>query len=137
MQKKNEAKWTTVFGQYLREKKMYGFFELKHTVKDYFPFSAIELVQYDGLQATEKNGLVWKLSDQDSREKPCDTLSIPPLPSYVVIKFIDGFYLINIKDIVKMREDGEIAITKSKAEQLAEKIIKVEVKQKKADGEDN
>jgi len=131
MPHKNEAKWTTVFNQYLKEKKLYGFFELKHTVLEYLPFSKIEVVQYEGLQATAKNGLVWKLSDQDMREKPCDTLSIPPLPSYVVIKFIDGFYLINIKDIVKMREDGEIAISRSIAEKIAEKIIKVELKKKK------
>ena len=131
MTHKNEARWTTVFNQYLREKKLYGFFELKHTVLEYLPFSKIETVQYDGLQATAKSGLVWKLSDQDMREKPCDTLSIPPLPSYVVIKFIDGFYLIDITDIVKMREDGEIAISRSKAEQIAKKIIKVELKKKK------
>jgi len=131
MTHKNEARWTTVFNQYLREKKLYGFFELKHTVLEYLPFSKIEAVQYDGLQATAKSGLVWKLSDQDMREKPCDTLSIPPLPSYVVIKFIDGFYLIDITDIVKMREDGEIAISRSKAEQIAKKIIKVELKKKK------
>jgi hypothetical protein len=131
MTNKNEARWTTVFNQYLREKKLYGFFELKHTVLEYLPFSKIEAVQYDGLQATAKSGLVWKLSDQDMREKPCDTLSIPPLPSYVVIKFIDGFYLIDITDIVKMREDGEIAISRSKAEQIAKKIIKVELKKKK------
>jgi len=131
MTHKNEARWTTVFNQYLREKKLYGFCELKHTVLEYLPFSKIEAVQYDGLQATAKSGLVWKLSDQDMREKPCDTLSIPPLPSYVVIKFIDGFYLIDITDIVKMREDGEIAISRSKAEQIAKKIIKVELKKKK------
>jgi len=134
--RKNEQKWTTIFNQYLREKKLYGFFELKHTNLDYLSFSKIEIVQYDGLQATAKNGLVWKLSDQDMREKPCDTLSIPPLPSYVVIKFIDGFYLININDIVKMREEGEIAITKGRAEQIAEKIIKVELKKQKNGEED-
>lgn len=128
--KKNEAKWTTIFNQYLKEKKMYGFFELKYTNLDYFPFSKIEIHQYDGLQATEKNGLIWKLSDQDMREKPCDTLSISPLPSYLVIKFEDGFYMIRIGEIVKMREDGEIAITKKRSEEIAEKIIKLELKKK-------
>ena len=84
---KKEAKWNTILNQYLREKKFYCFYELKQTELDYFPFSKIETVQYEGLQATEKNGLVWKLSDEDQREKPCDGMSIPPLPSYLVIKF--------------------------------------------------
>lgn len=119
----HEAKWTTVFNQYLREKKMHGFFELKQTATESFPFSKIESVQYDGLQATERNGLVWKLSDQDMRQKPCDTLSIPPLPSYVVIHFTDGFYFIRIKDIVEMREEGKISITHKMAKNKAEKIV--------------
>ena len=120
---KREAHWQTLFNQYLREKKPYGYYELKQTIKDYFPFSKIETVQYEGLQATEKDGLVWKLSDADMRPKPCDTLCIPPLPSYIVIHFVDGFYFIRIKDIVKMREDGKIAITKDQAKDMAEKIV--------------
>jgi hypothetical protein len=120
---KNEAKWNTIFNQYLREKKMYGFFELKVTVTETFPFSKIESVQYDGLQATEKGGLIWKLSDMDMRPKPCDVLSIPPQPSYIVIHFIDGFYFIRIKDIVEMREEGKISITHEMARNKAEKIL--------------
>lgn len=120
---KKEASWQTVWNQYCREKKIYGFFELKQTIKDTFPFAKIEIVQYDGLQATEKNGLVWKLSDEISRPKPCDSFSIPPLPSYVVIKFEDGFYMIRIGVIVAMREEGLISITREQAERVAEKII--------------
>jgi hypothetical protein len=120
---KQEAKWQVMFNQYLREKKIYGFFELKQTKADSFPFSKIETVQYEGLQATEKNGLVWKLSDEDRRPKPCDGFSIPPLPSYLVIKFIDGFYMIRFGKIVEMRDTGRISITKNEASQLAEKII--------------
>jgi hypothetical protein len=122
---KKEAKWNTILNQYLREKKFYCFYELKQTDLDYFPFSKIETVQYDGLQATEKNGLVWKLSDEDQREKPCDGMSIPPLPSYLVIKFKDGFYMIRFKEIVHLRELGIISVTRSLAEKLSEKIIKV------------
>jgi len=123
MQQHNERKWTTVFNQYLREKKMYGFFELKYTIFESFPLSKIETVQYDGLQATEKNGLVWKLSDQDMREKPCDVLSIPPLSSYIVIKFLDGFYVIRIREIVDLKERGCVSITREMAQNIAEKII--------------
>ena len=94
---KKEAKWQTVWNQYVREKKLYGFFELKQTDLESFPFSKIETVQYEGLQATEKHGLVWKFSDTDMRPKPCDSVSIPPLPSYLVIKFKDGFYMIRFQ----------------------------------------
>ena len=122
---KNEAKWQTVFNQYLREKKHHGFFELKVTLTNSLPFSKIETVQYDGLQATEKGGLVWKLSDQDQRPKPCDTLSIPPLPSYLVIKYPDGFYFIRIGEVVKLREEGGISISLEQAKRLAERILYV------------
>lgn len=126
---KKEANWQILFNQYLREKQskgeMYGFYELKQTIKDTFPFSKIEINQYDGLQATERAGLVWKLSDQDQRQKPCDTLSIPPLPSYLVIKFPDAFYCIRIKEIVKLRDSGMIGITQDEAKKRAEKIIHI------------
>lgn len=122
---KKEAKWQTVFNQYLREKNMYGFFELKQTDLDTFQFSKIEKVQYDGLQATEKHGLVWKLSDEDTRPKPCDCLSIPPLPSYLVIKFKDGFYVVRFQKIVELRDKGIISISRAEIEKIADKIIKI------------
>lgn len=123
---KKEAKWQVIFNQYVREKKLYGFFELKQTILEYFPFSKIEKVQWEGLQATEKNGLVWKFSDTDMRPKPCDSISIPPLPSYLVIKFLDGFYMIRFEKIVELKDEGKISISRSMAEKLAEKIIKLD-----------
>jgi hypothetical protein len=104
---------------------MYGFFELKQTDAEILPFSKIEIVQYDGLQATEKKGLVWKLSDQDQRQKPCDCLSIPPLPSYLVIRFKDGFYIIRFQKIVDMRDNGAMSISRVDAAKIADKIIRV------------
>jgi penicillin-binding protein-related factor A (putative recombinase) len=125
--KKPEAKWQIIFNQYLREKRkkgeMYGFYELKQTTRNSLPFSKIEIHQYDGLQATEKEGLVWKLSDEDRRQKPCDTICIPPLPSFIVIKFPDAYYIIRIKEIVKLREGGGISITVQQAKDVAEKIL--------------
>ena len=118
-----EAKAQIEFNQYLREKKFHGFFELKYTESEIFPFSKIETVQYDGLQATEKNGLVWKISDEDRRPKPCDCLSIPPLPSYLVIKFKDGFYVIRFQKIVDLRDKGVISISRVDVEKIADKII--------------
>ncbi len=122
---KKEAKWNTILNQYLREKKLYCFFELKQTVTESFALAKIERVQFEGLQATEKSGLVWKWSDQDQREKPCDGASIPPLPSYLVIKFKDGFYMIRFNKIVELRDNGVVSISRTQAESLAERIIKL------------
>lgn len=121
--KKHETEAQVAFNQYIRERRTYGYYELKHTDRDYFPFSKIEQVQYDGLQATEKTGLVWKLSDQDSRPKPCDSFCTPPLPSYLVIFFGPAFYFIRIGIIVKMREAGKLSITLEEAKKMAEKIV--------------
>lgn len=122
---KKEAKWNTVLNQYFREKKFYCYFELKATDKESFPFSQIRKVQDEGLPALEKNGLVYKWSDEISRPKPCDGASLPPLPSYLIIKFPDGFYMIRFQKIVDLREEGGISISRSIAEKLAEKIIKI------------
>lgn len=126
---KHEQKWQTLFNTYLREKQskneMFGYYELKQTIKDFFPFAKIEKVQWDGLQATERSGLVWKWSDEDQRQKPCDCVSIPPLPSYLVIKFPDGFYCIRIGEILKLRDTGMIGITLDEARKRAEKVIHI------------
>jgi len=120
---KREAKGQTLFNQYLREKKLYGFFELKVAKGGTFNFHDIEDHQYEGLQATEKNGLVWKLSDDDRRKKPCDTLSIPPLPSFLVIQFEKTFYLLEIWQIVVLRDLGEISISQEKCKEIARIIV--------------
>lgn len=124
--KKREASANTVLNQYLREKKFYCFYELKQASGNSFRFGAIRKVQWEGLQATERNGLVWKWSDETSRPKPCDGVSIPPLPSYLIIKFAGEFVLIRFEKIVKLRDEGVISISRSKAEEIAEKIIKLD-----------
>lgn len=119
-----EASMNTVLNQYFREKHFYCFYELKQTTLETFAFAKIEKVQWEGLQATEKNGLVWKWADEISRPKPCDGASIPPLPSYLIIKFKLGFYFIRFGVIIELRDEGIISITRSMAEKLAERIIK-------------
>jgi hypothetical protein len=124
--KKYEAYYNTILCNYLREKKFYCYYELKQTNnQDFFNFAKIEKVQWEGLQATERNGLVWKFSDEISRPKPCDGLSAPPLPSYLAIKFSEEFCLIPFGEIIKLRDEGVISITKQKAEEISDKIIKV------------
>ncbi len=126
--KKVEAKFNTLLNQYLRVKKMYCYYELKQTDATTFPFSKIEKHQWEGLQATRKEGLVWKLSDEDQRQKPCDGFSSPPMMSYLIIKFPSGFYMIDILDLVKMEKDGRYNITEKEAKEIAGMIIKLNLK---------
>jgi len=123
--KKREASSNTILNQYFREKQFHCFYELKEAPGGTFRFGAIRKVQWDGLQSTERNGLVWKWSDEVSRPKPCDGVCIPPLPSYLIIKFAGEFVLFRFEKIVKLREQGVISISRSKAEEIAEKIIKL------------
>ncbi len=126
--KKREARAQTLWNQYLRETRIPGFFELKilQPGDKSFPFSRIEKHQWDSLIAMEETGLVWKLSDEDSRQKPCDCFCAPPLPAYLVIRYPEGFfYMIRIKEVVKIREEGLISITEERAREVAEKIVKL------------
>ena len=122
---KKEAKWNTVLNQYLREKKLYCYYELKQTHTESFQFAKIETTQDEGLPALEKSGLVWKFSDEISRPAPCDGGSFPPLPTYLIIKFKDEFCLIRYEEITKLRDEGIISISRSKANELSERIIKI------------
>ena len=122
---KKEAHWQTKFNQYLRETRIHGFFELKQTETNSLPLSAIETHQYEGLQATQFEGLVWKFSDEDRRQKPCDCVCIPPLPSFIVIKFPDGFYMVLISKIVLLKERKVKSITLQMAKDIAYKIIRL------------
>ena len=52
---KHEAKYNTDLNRYLRDKKMYCFYELKYTGNvDSFQFAKIRKVQWDGAIATKK-----------------------------------------------------------------------------------
>ncbi|MCK5017877.1 MAG: hypothetical protein KAS32_12510 [Candidatus Peribacteraceae bacterium] len=115
----------TLLNQYFREKKFYCYYELKQTQTESFQFSKIRKVQGEGLPATEKNGFVWKLSDEISRPKPMDGFSAPPLPSYLIIKFKHEFVFIRYSEITKLREKGIISISRKTAEKISEKIIKI------------
>jgi hypothetical protein len=122
---KNEQHFNTLLNQYLRDKKFHCYYELKDSGgQNSFLFSKIRKVQWDGLQAMERNGLVWKLSDEISRPKPCDGFSLPPLPAYLIIIFAGEFVFIRFNKIVDLRNEGVISVSRSKAESIADKIIK-------------
>lgn len=123
--KKSEAKFQTIFNQYLRKKRLYGYFELKETSGLSLPFSAVKEHQVDGLLAAHSNGFVWKLSDEDSREKPFDCIHTTPLMGYVVIKYPNAFYIINIYHFLA---EKEVSPHKSLYEDRARAICIGEVK---------
>lgn len=120
-----ESKDNTILNQYLREKRMYCYYELKTARGNSFAFSKIEDNQDQGLPALEREGLVWKLSDEDSRKKPCDGFCTPPLPAYLVIKFEQTFYFIQYKHIQKIRDSGEKSINQDEASTIADKIVRI------------
>lgn len=120
-----ESKSNTVLNQYLREKRLYCYYELKVATGNTFPFSKVESNQDQGLPALSKEGLVWKLSDEDSRKKPCDGFCTPPLPAYLVIKFGQAYYFIDYQCISDLRATGAKSITEEGARKLSTKIVKI------------
>lgn len=123
-----ESKQNTTLNQYLREQRKKGFYcyyELKVARGLTFNFSKIETNQDEGMPALANEGLVWKLSDEDSRRKPCDGFSAPPLPAYLVIKFGQKFYFVKYEYITEMKAKGEKSITEEEAFALATKVVEL------------
>lgn len=125
---KTEAKNNTILNQYLREKRKEGFYcyyELKIVRGNKFNFRQIETNQDEGLPALQKEGLVWKWSDEDSRKKPCDGGSLPPLPSYLVLKFTNIFYFVNYEQITRLKNVGVKSISLEDCKNIAEKVLHI------------
>ncbi len=120
-----EAGSNTTLNQYLREIRMYCYYELKVVKGKTFNFKKIEINQDEGLPALAKEGLVWKLSDEDSRTKPCDGFCTPPLPAYLVIKFRQKYYFIDYYKIVELKEAGVKSIGEDAVQDLSTKILTV------------
>ncbi len=123
-----EATSNTLLNQYLREKRLYCYYELKVAGGNTFNFQKIEIHQDEGLPALAKEGMVWKLSDEDSRRKPCDGFCAPPLPAYLVIRFTgagDAFYFLNYADIQEMRAAGKRSISRSEALDAAAIVVHI------------
>lgn len=124
--KKTEAKFQTVFNQYLRRTGRIGHFELKQARGDRFYFSKIEPHQIESLQAAGKSPFVWKYSDQDQRIKPFDCSCIPPLQGYIAIRFAKAFYIIQIEAILFLRDDlGWKSITEGDANMYGESRVSI------------
>lgn len=122
--KKREAQFQTVFNQYLRQKQIYGAFELKQTQTNSILFSSVEEHQIDSLAGFEDSGLVWKISDQDQRVKPFDCISIAPGTSYVVIKFPTCCTIVSYRSFMKEKNTSvRKSLLESRAKEIATFII--------------
>lgn len=121
---KHEAKFQAEFNNYLRELKkkkrpLYGNFELKRTLSLSIPFSSVKAHQDTGLLAAQKEGYIWKHSDEDSREKPFDCSSVPPITGYVVIRYPGIFFIITVEAFLNEKQNStRKSLTESRAAQI-------------------
>jgi len=104
---------------------MYCYYELKVAKAGRFSFGNIETNQDEGLPALAKEGLVWKLSDEDSRQKPCDGFCTPPLPAFLVVKFKNKFYFILYEEITRLKDSGKKSIDEKTCAELSTKLLTV------------
>jgi len=118
-----ESSRNTTLNQYLREKRMYCYYELKVVKGKTFNFGQIEINQDEGLPALNREGLVWKLSDEDVRKKPCDGFCTPPLPAYLVLYFESKFYFIDYGVIVTLQKKGDKSLKAADFKRFSTRIL--------------
>ncbi len=80
-------------------------FELKQTLIDYIPFSALqEHQEYALLAASGRSGILYKIGDDSCGIKPFDFFYLARAEAYVVIKYPKGFEVITIENFIAERE---------------------------------
>jgi len=117
--KHREAKKTTDLDKMLQKLGIYGAIEYKQTKGNTIRLTDFQPHQIPSLTAFQESGLVWKLSDADPRQKPCDTLSLPPgMTSWVGLIYDDCCCFVYLDRIIEYK-----SIAKDKAKELATYII--------------
>lgn len=100
--KKREASFQTQFNLWLREHyEGSGAFELKQTQTDSIPFSAVKEHQIAGLLASKHGTLIYKIPDETRSFKPFDSFILRNTPAFVVIKYPQGFVIIDVDIFVQ------------------------------------
>lgn len=121
---KREALITPTIEKFLKQNKMYCNWEIKQTTSDSIAFNAISDHQVESLLAAQDEGITWKYSDADSRIKPFDGSTNPPLIGYVIIKFPKAVTYITINNFVHCRDTiKRKSLTFEKACDIANKIM--------------
>ena len=102
-------------------------FEVKQTTKGskYYYSSGSFPKQYDNLRIVKKNKLWHKHPDTSLEGTPWDISIYVKTPAYLVIFFDKDFYIIDIDEIVKERNNGEKFITEERANELCIKKDRV------------
>jgi len=101
-----------------------GLFELKQTKTSSLPYSALALHQEQALLQAKHGTLVFKIPDC-GYQNPADCFSLSGVPAFVVVKFPEGSYGIDIDDFIRQRDSSD---RKSLTEDEARVIHSFEVK---------
>lgn len=127
--KKREAGWQTKWKAYVEDQHKKGinfYYELKQTKTNSLAYNQFKEHQLPDLESLKSGGLVWKLSDQDQRKKPCDGFSAPPQPTYVVIKYPAGYVMIDVTDFIQeIKTSKRKSLSIARALELSYKIVKL------------
>ena len=116
---KREAAFNTYFLKWVKANfQKTAAFELKQTKTDSIPFSALKLHQEKALFYAKHEHLTWKIPDCGF-QNVFDCFSLYRVPAYVVIKYPEKFYLI---DIDSWTAERDISMRKSLTEDRAKEI---------------
>ena len=126
MSQKREAKFTLQFRHWLKKNPMMsGAFELKQSITNSLPFSAVREHQVDALLATNSDkGLLWKIPDDSISSKPYDLFYLRNAGAWVVIKYPDCFCIININLFLEEKTCSlRKSLTSSRAKEIATVVV--------------
>lgn len=125
---KREQRFTILFRHWLMSNPMWSSaFELKQTTSDSLPFSDVKEHQLDALLAVANSdkGLLYKAPDDSRGVKPCDLLYLINADAYVVIKYPNGFVLIDVDAFIKEKKQSKRkSLLWNRAQDIAYKIVK-------------
>lgn len=117
---KREAKFNSEFRKWLKESPLLSSaIELKQTTTNSLPFSALAPHQEMALLASKHNSLMFKLIDA-GYQNPFDMFFLVKSGAWVVIKYPEGFYVVDIDDFIKERESSDRkSLTEERAKEIA------------------
>lgn len=101
-------------------------FELKQTLTNSIPFSAVQEHQIDALLASKSHtGFLYKIADDSRGTKPFDMVYFRNSNAYIVIKFPDCFTIIDVGDFLKERDylSKRKSLTSDRAKAISFKTV--------------
>jgi len=127
---KREAKAQVVFKHFLQSGKYTGpsaCFELKRTMTDSLPFSAVEEHQEEALDAALNRALYYKIPDDTQGQKVFDCFYLTNTVGYIVISYgpkLKSFVLVPINDWKHERKTSKRrSLTYDRALQIGTEVV--------------